>query len=120
MSQGWINIGLLDDIPRLGARCVKTGSTDIAVFRAGDDRVFAIVDSCPHRGGPLSQGIVHDCRVTCPLHNWVIDLESGSVVGPDEGQVRTIAVKVEDDTIFMDRSVLDDVDVVTSNDLEDA
>ena len=67
----------LDDIPRLGARVVRTPSGNIAVFRTENDEVFALVDRCPHKGGPLSQGIVHGKRVACPLHNFVIDLASG-------------------------------------------
>jgi nitrite reductase (NADH) small subunit len=97
----WIEIGSLDDIPRLGARVVRREGMDIAVFRTEDDRVFALVDRCPHRGGPLSQGIVHGCRVTCPLHNFVIELESGKAVAPDEGATRTIPVKLEEGRIFL-------------------
>jgi nitrite reductase [NAD(P)H] small subunit len=97
----WIKIGSLDDIPRRGARCVTTPRGRIAVFRTGDDRVFALHDHCPHKGGPLSQGIVHGASVTCPLHNWVISLETGKALGADEGEVRTLPLKVEGDQIFM-------------------
>ena len=65
------------------------------MFRTAEDQVFAIDDHCPHKGGPLSQGIVHGAPVTCPLHNWVISLETGKALGADEGSVRTIALKVE-------------------------
>lgn len=102
MTTLWAEIGTLDDIPRRGARCVKAGATDIAVFRTADDQVFALEDRCPHKGGPLSQGIVHDCRVTCPLHNWVLDLATGEAVGPDEGAARTIPVRLEDGRILID------------------
>ena len=98
----WVAIGRLDDIPRRGARCVQSPLGRIAVFRTVDDRVFATEDRCPHKGGPLSQGIVHGAAVTCPLHNWVIDLASGGVVGPDEGCVRTVPVSVENDVIVLD------------------
>jgi nitrite reductase [NAD(P)H] small subunit len=97
----WIKIGSLDDIPRRGARCVTSPRGRIAVFRTGDDRVFALHDHCPHKGGPLSQGIVHGASVTCPLHNWVISLETGKALGADEGEVRTLPLKVEGDQIFM-------------------
>lgn len=97
----WIKIGTLDDIPRRGARCVATPRGRIAVFRTGDDQVFAIDDHCPHKGGPLSQGIVHGTSVTCPLHNWVISLETGRAQGADEGAVRSIAVKVDGGAIFI-------------------
>jgi nitrite reductase (NADH) small subunit len=91
----WFDIGTIEDIPRRGARCVNTPQGKIGVFRTADDRIFAIEDHCPHRGGPLSQGIVHGTAVTCPLHNWVISLETGAALGADEGAVNTIPVRVE-------------------------
>lgn len=97
----WIDIAALDDIPRLGARVVSTDTVDIAVFRTASDTVFALKDECPHRQGPLSQGIVHDTTVTCPLHNWKIDLASGEAKGPDEGCTRTYPIKVENGRIFL-------------------
>jgi len=97
----WIDIGTLDDIPQRGARCVTTRDGRVAVFRTHNDRVFALDNQCPHRGGPLSEGIVHGTSVTCPLHNWVLSLETGQALGADEGAVRTIAVKVDDRRIFL-------------------
>ena len=97
----WIEIGALDDIPRLGSRVVRTASGDIAVFRTQDDEVFALDDRCPHKGGPLSQGIVHNRRVTCPLHNWVIELESGEALAPDEGRTACFPVKVEEGMVWL-------------------
>ena len=85
MSESWVDIGALTDIPARGARVVKAPGGDIAVFRTVDDEVFALRDRCPHKGGPLSQGIVHGAAVTCPLHNWVIDLLSGEATGADDG-----------------------------------
>src|SRR2546421_3473398 len=97
----WIEIGALDDIPVLGSRVVRTASGNIAVFRTHDDAVFALDDRCPHKGGPLSQGIVHGHAVTCPLHNWVIDLASGEAAAPDRGGVRRIPVRVEGGRILV-------------------
>ena len=97
----WFDIGGIDDIPRRGARCVKTPHGKIGVFRTQDDRIFAIEDHCPHKGGPLSQGIVHGAAVTCPLHNWVISLETGMALGADEGSVKTIPVRVENGRITL-------------------
>ncbi|PQA86623.1 nitrite reductase small subunit NirD [Hyphococcus luteus] len=94
MTGNWISLGALDDIPLRGARRVVRGDLAIAVFRTGDDSVRAIEDTCPHRKGPLSQGIVHGDCVTCPLHNWVISLETGVAQGADEGSVRTFRVRV--------------------------
>ena len=97
----WLEIGHIEDIPRRGARCVTTPAGRIAVFRTADDQVFAIEDRCPHKGGPLSQGIVHGKQVTCPLHNWVISLETGHAQGADHGAVRTIPLTVVDGKIRM-------------------
>ncbi|WP_420144268.1 nitrite reductase small subunit NirD [Sphingobium sp.] len=100
----WIDIGTLADIPVRGARTVQIGGEkDIAVFRAGDDHVFALVNECPHKKGPLSQGIVHGHSVTCPLHNWNIALKTGEAQGNDEGCTPTIAVRMEGDRILIAR-----------------
>jgi nitrite reductase (NADH) small subunit len=102
----WIAIGLTADIPLRGARCVATPQGRIAVFRTVENRFFAIEDRCPHKGGPLSQGIVHGAQVTCPLHNWVISLETGMALGADQGCVRTFALKVEDVNLFISSEAL--------------
>jgi len=104
MPQGaaWIGICALEEIPRQGSRVVATASHgEVAVFRALDDAVFALEDRCPHKGGRLSQGIVHGHAVTCPLHNWVIDLQSGEAQAPDVGCARRLAVKVEDGRVLL-------------------
>ena len=96
---GWVEICGLEDIPRQGARVVAAPRGDVAVFRTLDDSVFALDDRCPHKGGRLSQGIVHGHSVTCPLHNWVIDLASGRATGPDEGCTGTFPVQIENGAI---------------------
>ena len=97
----WLEVGSLDDIPRLGSRVVKSAEGDIAVFRNADDEVFALRDRCPHKGGPLSQGIVYDRRVACPLHNWVISLETGHATGPDEGCTGHYPAKIENGMVYI-------------------
>jgi len=97
----WTEIAKLEDIPKLGARVLETDTVSIALFRTADDRVFAIRDVCPHRGGPLSQGIVHGTSVTCPLHNWKIDLASGAALGPDEGCTNTYATRVRNGIVYL-------------------
>ena len=97
----WIEIGTLDAIPCLGARVVQTADCDIAVFRTADDRVFALRDRCPHKGGPLSQGIVHGNKVACPLHDWKVHLDTGLAVEPDEGCAARYPVRIEGDRIFL-------------------
>lgn len=101
INPAFIDVGALADVPRLGARCVKSAGGDIAVFRTADDRVFALRDQCPHRQGPLSAGIVHGTSVTCPLHAWVISLETGEALGPDTGCTLRYAVKVEDGRVLL-------------------
>ncbi len=97
----WTDILALEDIPRLGSRIVRTDTMDVAVFRTADDRVFALRDACPHKGGPLSQGIVHGTSVTCPLHNWKIDLPSGVAQAPDEGCTNVFDTRVENGRVLL-------------------
>lgn len=101
MTGEWVMVGALADIPRLGARVVKSAHGDIAVFRNAADDVFALRDRCPHRGGPLSQGIVFGRHVACPLHNWNISLDDGKAVAPDEGCAQRFAVKVDDGRVYL-------------------
>ena len=102
----FVDIGSLNDIPAQGARLVKTAQGCVAVFRTADDRVFALEDRCPHKGGPLSEGIVHGTAVTCPLHNWVISLETGQAQGADQGSVETVAVVVENGRVLIARDAV--------------
>lgn len=105
MNENWIELGTLDDIPRLGARVVRTKDGDIAIFRTADDEVFALRDKCPHKGGPLSQGIVHGKRVACPLHDWKIHLDSGEAVAPDEGCAASFPIKLENGNVYLSLTV---------------
>ncbi|MBA1446498.1 MAG: nitrite reductase small subunit NirD [Chromatiales bacterium] len=97
----WIEVVELTQIPVLGSRVIKTREMDIALFRGSDDQVYAIRDACPHKNGPLSQGIMHGTSVTCPLHNWKIDLNSGEALGPDEGCANVFPVRVEDGLVYL-------------------
>ncbi len=98
MKRGWTRIGVVDQIPRLGSRVVRHPlHGDIAVFRNAEDEVFALADRCPHKGGPLSQGIVFGKSVSCPLHGWTIGLDSGCAQAPDEGCARRFPVRLEPD-----------------------
>jgi len=101
VDAGWKRVCALEDIPVLGARVVKAAGGDIAVFRDSEDEIFAVHDKCPHRGGPLSQGIVHGRHVTCPLHGWRIQLESGEAMAPDSGCTRTFQVKVKGGQVLL-------------------
>ena len=97
----WIEVGRLEDIPRQGARVVRRAEGDIALFRTVDDEVFALRDRCPHKGGPLSKGIVHGKRVACPLHDWKIHLDSGLAVAPDEGCAARFPVRLEGGRVWL-------------------
>jgi nitrite reductase (NADH) small subunit len=99
----WIPICRLQEIPVLGARRVaRSRGAAVAVFRAADDHVFALLDRCPHKGGPLSQGIVFGRSVACPLHNWTIGLDDGCARAPDEGCTVPFAVRVTDGEVALD------------------
>jgi nitrite reductase (NADH) small subunit len=104
MMSPWFAVGHVEDIPRQGARVVATEAGDIALFRTLADEVFALDDRCPHKGGPLSQGIVHGRAVTCPLHSWVIDLASGEAAAPDKGCAHRVRVRVEQGRVLLDLS----------------
>ena len=91
----WVDIGALEDIPVRGARLVKTQAGCVAVFRTETEEVFAASNTCPHKEGPLVEGIVHGQSVTCPLHNWVFDLNTGVAKGED-GRIATYPVRIED------------------------
>ena len=101
----WIDVGPLSAIPMRGARTVPVaGGEEVALFRTGDNQVFALVNRCPHKQGPLSQGIVHGHSVTCPLHNWRISLATGEAMGEDKGCTPTIPVKVDGGRVLLCRS----------------
>jgi nitrite reductase (NADH) small subunit len=103
MSNQWKAICNVADIPVLGARVVRRAAQpDVAIFRNSEDAVFALLDRCPHRGGPLSQGIVFGERVACPLHNTNVDLESGCAVAPDKGEVQSFGIRIEDGFVYLD------------------
>jgi len=95
----WLEVGHLNNIPARGARRIIVDNEPIAVFRTATNEVFAIEDKCPHAGGPLSQGIVHDDCVTCPLHSWDISLRTGKAQGADEGKTRSYPVKIDDERV---------------------
>ena len=97
----WIAVGSLHDIPMLGSRIVRLPHMDIAIFRAEGDKLFAVEDKCPHKQGPLSQGIVHGAQVTCPLHNWVIELATGKAVAPDVGCVKTYDIRLSGSDLYI-------------------
>ena len=103
----WTKICLVNDIPVLGSRRVsRPQGMDVAVFRNSEDQVFALLDRCPHKGGPLSQGIVFGTRVACPLHNWSIGLCDGQAAAPDEGCTPRFACKIEAGEVFLDAGEL--------------
>ena len=102
----WLDIGAVDDIPLRGARIVKTKVGCVAVFRTAEAEIFAASNTCPHKGGPLAEGIVHGQKVTCPLHNWVFDLNTGEAQGADEGRIATYPVRIDGGRILLDATDL--------------
>ena len=107
MMAEWVYACRVEDIPVLGARRVERAEGGaVAVFRAADDHVFALLDRCPHKGGPLSQGIVFGHSVACPMHNWTIELDTGCARAPDEGCTTRFAVQVDDGKVSLDATEL--------------
>jgi len=101
MNEQWIDIGTRDEIPMLGSRVVNTLDGQIAIFRNREDEVFALLNRCPHKGGPLSEGIVYGRTVACPLHNWCIGLHDGEAVAPDEGCTPSYPVEERGGRLFL-------------------
>jgi nitrite reductase (NADH) small subunit len=97
----WFEVCPVDEIPLLGSRVVQGESGDIAVFRTATNEIFALRDKCPHKGGPLSQGMVHGDTVTCPMHGWKLHLANGEAVAPDKGCARGYPVKVEAGVVYI-------------------
>lgn len=106
-ASAWTPICPIEDIPALGARRVaRAKGLDVAIFRADGDQIFALLDRCPHKGGPLSQGLVFGTQVACPLHNWTIRLSDGQAVAPDEGCTPPFKVKLEGGWVMLDAQQL--------------
>ena len=107
LTEEWTSVCAVDDVPALGARVIRRPSAgNIAVFRNTDGKVFALLDRCPHKGGPLSQGIVYGERVACPLHNWQINLADGCAQAPDEGCTQRYEIRLEVGQVLMKRADL--------------
>jgi nitrite reductase (NADH) small subunit len=103
----WVKVAPFSEIPKLGARVVRTKNAEdaeleIGIFRLEDDRIFAINNRCPHKGGPLSQGIVYGDKVACPLHSWKISLIDGQAEAPDVGETACFNTKIEDGFVYLE------------------
>ena len=105
LDSPWIEVCPVDSIPLRGCRVVRTRHMQIALFRTASDEVFALENRCPHKGGPLADGIVHGRKVACPLHNWIINLEDGQATGADSGCARSFPVKIENGRVYLDMNV---------------
>ena len=107
MTTTWKTICQVEDIPVLGARRVtRPQGAAVAIFRNDQNEVFALLDRCPHKGGPLSQGIVFGKSVACPLHNWTIGLCDGVAAAPDEGCTPKFTVNIVDGQVQLDEQEL--------------
>lgn len=104
----WLDIGPVSQISPGNARTmpVRGGAGEIAVFHTLDNRFYALRNRCPHKAGPLSQGIVHGDVVTCPLHNWNISLKTGEALGADQGCVPTIPLRVDAGRLYLLRAAV--------------
>jgi nitrite reductase (NADH) small subunit len=104
---GWVDVCAVADIPELGARRVaRPAGLPVALFRTRGDAVYALLDRCPHKGGPLSQGIVGAEHVACPLHNWAIALADGRAREPDVGCTPVFRCRVEAGRVLLDADEL--------------
>ena len=97
----WIKLITKDEIPSMGSRKVIIGEIEIAIFKTKDDSIFAINNLCPHKKGKLSEGLVHEHIVTCPLHNWDVDLASGEALGNDSGCTNVYKTKIKNNIVYL-------------------
>ena len=97
----WYKITEIENIPAMGSRKVEIGEIEIAIFKTRDGSIFAINNICPHKKGKLSEGLVHEHIVTCPLHNWNIDLKSGEALGNDHGCTNIYETKIVENIIYL-------------------
>lgn len=97
----WIKITEVENIPSMGSRVVQYGDIEIAIFKTRDGSIFAINNVCPHKQGKLSEGLIHESVVTCPMHNWDIDLKSGKALGNDSGCTNVYESKIESNIIYL-------------------
>jgi nitrite reductase (NADH) small subunit len=112
----WLGVCAVDDIPSYGSRRLVVGAMRVALIRTEGASVYALEDRCPHRGGPLSEGIVAIDRVACPLHGQCVELATGTMVAPDEGQVRRFEVRIADEQVWLRRDELRAETTVESSD----
>lgn len=107
LHTAWVEVCGVDDIPLLGSRRVaRPQGLPVALFRPAPDAVHALLDRCPHRGGPLSQGIVAADHVACPLHNWAIAFDGGAARAPDEGCTPVFRCRVQQGRVWLDADEL--------------
>ena len=97
----WIKITEVENIPEMGSRKIVYGDKEIALFRTRSENIYAVNNTCPHKQGKLSEGIVHNEKVTCPMHNWVIDLSSGEATQGDCGCTDVYETKIENNTVYL-------------------
>ncbi|MFC4767469.1 nitrite reductase small subunit NirD [Effusibacillus consociatus] len=96
-----VEVATLEELPVQTGRVVKLNGREIAVFRLSSGEVRAVENRCPHKGGPLAEGIVSGEYVFCPLHDWKIDLKDGQVQAPDTGCVTTYKVDVIGNKVYI-------------------
>ena len=99
----WVRITGIENIPLREGRGVQIAGHDIAIFNLGD-RILAVENKCPHRGGPLADGIVSGSNVVCPLHAWKVDLASGEVVNQSMNApcIKTYATRFENGVVLLE------------------
>lgn len=104
-TKRWVRITAVENIPLREGRAVEVDGQVVAIFNLGD-HFLALENRCPHRGGPLADGIVSARTVVCPLHAWKIDLTTGSVTNQPENPqcVKTFPTLVESGAVFVELS----------------
>ncbi|MCM3714684.1 nitrite reductase small subunit NirD [Alkalihalobacillus oceani] len=96
-----VKVARLDELSIGLGKKVEIAGEEIALFKQEDQGVHAIQNRCPHKGGPLSEGIVSGEHVFCPLHDWKVNVRDGIVQAPDEGCVKRYEVDIVGEDIYI-------------------
>ncbi len=111
----FVSVARFDDLPDRRGVCVTAGRCEIALFRI-DGEVYAVDNSCPHRGGPLSEGDVINTQVYCPMHAWGFDLRTGLSHTNLRAHVRTYPLQITDGRVEV---ALEEADLIPGDAYED-
>lgn len=104
----FVRVAAASDVPPGTARAYTVGRYDVALFNAGG-QFYALENSCPHQGGPIAEGWLEDCEITCPWHGWCFDVRTGKMTLGDFARIARFAVDVRGSDLYVSTEPLGEV-----------